>query len=100
MHRFNETRSVEEEGCSLLQEQLLGLKSLLSLHRDRAVSSVLLLSWWKMHEVFLVQRAAGSWEVPVMNLAPGAWGSFLPSLWGGWRVPRAGGGTGFRELWF
>lgn len=25
---------MEEEGCSLLQEQLLGLKSLLSLHRD------------------------------------------------------------------
>lgn len=27
-------------------------------------------------------------QLPVVNLAAGAWGSFLLSLWGGWRVPR------------
>lgn len=106
VHRFNETRSVEEEGCSLLQEQLCGLKSPLSLHRDRAVSSALLLSWCKMHEVFLVQREAGSalqGQLQLLGAASDEFGSWclgqllvLPLGW----LEGADGGTGFRELWY
>lgn len=64
------------------------------------ISSPLTLNWLgQCSELSSAQGEAGSapWrclQLPEMNLAPGAWGSFLPSLWAGWKCPRAAGGTG------